>query len=231
MAATTVRSLEERLDDFATEVMQKFEELTSSLGVHAENEEKSQGLLVELNRKLHQVSLEQGSQQEEQDGIQTKLVELTVGMAANQSQLATMMNALSVQQAQTATAVAKFENLVEDLKQTRSRLEATTIRLDSPDSGLASIAGKVVVSMSEMKHVTEKLDAHRVDFASFHGRVDATLAFAKWIGATAALTLISVILASFAIARSAGQYESSVQEQQKTLSEIKQELADIRKQK
>lgn len=72
------------------------------------------------------------------------------------------------------------------------------------------------------------LHALAVDFASFKAKADVTVRLAQWIAATAAVTLISVIFAAVTVARSAGSLESTVQQQQKALDEIRVDLRELR---
>ena len=53
----------------------------------------------------------------------------------------------------------------------------------------------------------------------------------KWVGATAAVAAITVIVATFSVARSAGNLETQAQYQQKMLEEINKKLTELQKPK
>ena len=190
---TTVKSLEERLDDFSAEVMVKFDELTVDL--------------AELSSQF-------------------KL--LAQSQATTQAQLATVVGAMSTQQAQTAITNAKLEMVIDNLKTTQANLEATNTRLDSPERGLTAIGTKLESTSSKLDEESKLLKNDRLEFASFRGKTDAVLGFAKWIGVTATGALIAIILTAFAVARSAGSLEETVKTQNKSLSEIKQDISELR---
>lgn len=150
----TVRSLEERLDDFAEELGA----VKSHLAV-----------------------------------MSAKVELLANGVSATQAQLSSLA-------AQLAVVMAKFDGLTDSLKATNGRIDA----------------------------VIEKLETMTADYTAFKSRADTTFALTKWVGAFVAGVFVTVLLGAFSVIRSAGNLESTVQQQQKTLDEIKHDLADIR---
>lgn len=223
----TVKSLEDRLDGVDERfdgVDHQLGELTTKLAVVASGQERLQAVMDTLAGYQRELAISQVK-------LQTKLDDVIPNQAKIQAQLASIESSLAMHQAQMAITNARLESVIDDLKLTRSRLESTNLRLDSPETGLGVLGVKVSSTGSELAEVAKKLDSHRTDFAAFQGQVNATLGIARWIAATAAVTMISVIIAAFTVARSAGSLETTVQLQQKTLDEIKLELTGMRPKK
>ena len=171
----TVKSLEERLDEFTDEVA----------GVAAKLDTVVAG----------------GAATQTQLAVLTARVEaLTEKFGAVQGQLATLAGALSATQAQIAVLTARLDALADALRATGVRLDGTTAKLDG------------VVA----------------EHAALRSKSDTTLGLVKWVGAFVAGVFLALLASGFTVVRAAGHVEAAVEQHQKSLDEIRRELAEIR---
>lgn len=207
MAGTTVRSLEERLDDFESKVERQLTDLASKL--------------TELMADFPvQLMASQRRLVKRQERVRQRLDVLTAGQATTQAQLASVVNSLSAHQTQAAVLTARLDGVVDELKRTQTGLDATVTRLNSSDEGLPAVSA----NGRKLDELRGKFDTHQMAATEFRAEVNTTLRLARWIGATAVVALVSVILAAFAVARSAGSVEATIQQQQKTIDEIRKDV-------
>lgn len=125
---------------------------------------------------------------------------LISGQAMLQAQIGALVNGLATIQSQLAITTARLDSAIDNLNHTNARLDGAS---------------------QELKTLTR-------DFSEYRGRVETVIGTSKWFGAFVATVFVSVVATGFYVARSAGSLDATVQQQQKTLDEIKREVVDIR---
>jgi predicted nuclease with TOPRIM domain len=129
-----------------------------------------------------------------------------------------------------ATTVKSLEDRIDEFSaDVYTRLDAIDLRLDAIETRMAVVESKIVQLESRFDRLDDKAQKLSETFAEFRGEVQVTLRFMKWIGGTATVAMISVILASISVAWTAGNLNNKVQEQQATLKEIKDALEPLKK--
>lgn len=149
--------------------------------------------LATQSGQLTHVGTQLASQSEQLASHSTQLAAIASQIAMIQSQIGALVGNMAALQAQLAVAVARLDANNENLNRTNARLDSAALAMQALTS----------------------------DFSEFRGRVDAVINTTKWFGAFAATVLVSVIASGFYIARSAGSLDATVQQQQKTLDEIR----------
>jgi phage shock protein A len=132
--------------------------------------------------------------------VKTQLAVVVSNQGTVQGQLAALTNAQTTTQTQLAVVIAKLDSTIDALKATSTRPDATVERLD-----------RLIAD-----HGAEKT------------RTDTTFGVLRWAGATSFALLVTIVFGAFSIARSAGSLETRVQDQQKTLDDVRRDVAEIR---
>lgn len=140
--------------------------------------------------------------------LEERIDEMAGDFASVQAQLGVIVGTQSTIQAQLASIASAFST-------TQAQLAVVVARLDT--------------TIDELKATRTRLDTIAVDYAAFKSKAETTFALVRWIGATATVALVSIIVAAFAVARSAGSLETTVQHHQKSLDEINKRLAESHK--
>lgn len=173
-------------------------------------------------------------------GVKTQLAVLINNQSTTQAQLASVVSGLATTQAQLASVTARLEAVTDSLGKTIDRLDATNARLDTIvtkfDERLDAAAAKTNVKIeaattrmeTRFEALTAKIDEQATQGAAFRAKTDTLFSITKWIGAFAATALLTVIVSAFSVVRSAGNLESRIDQQQKVLDEIKQDLKEQR---
>ncbi|MBO0698838.1 MAG: hypothetical protein J2P46_10620 [Zavarzinella sp.] len=91
----------------------------------------------------------------------------------------------------------------------------------------AALATKVEIVGDEVKGTRLKVDNLAADYTAFKSKAETTFALVRWIGVFTAGVFVTVILGAFTVARSAGSLEATIQQQQKTLDEIRRDVAEL----
>src|ERR1700722_3941227 len=136
-----------------------------------------------------------------------KVEELTRAVGSHNSKL-------DVQSSQLATVIV-------NQNATQSKLDVTNVKLEGAIEQLKITNARVDV-------VSEKLEVMTTDYTAHKAKAETMFAFTKWIGAFVAGVFLTVLIAAFTVVRTAGGYEATIQQQQKTLEEIKRDVTDIR---
>jgi len=206
----TVKSLEERLDDFSEELS----EVKAGLGSVG-----SQVATLANNQAAAQLQLA---------GFAVKLDGLADKLNATQAQIAALTSALATTQAQLAVLTAKLDSLAEDLRATNVRLDALTVKLDAVVTEHATLKARGEATETRARETADKVATVAESHGAFRAKTETTFGMLRWAGAFAAATLVTVIFAAFAMIRAAGSLEANIQQQQKSIEEIKRDVADIR---
>lgn len=137
---------------------------------------------------------------DDMSAVKIQLGSLVSSQATIQAQLASLVNSLNATQTQLSVAIVRLDMVISELNKTNGRIDTVTVRLD----GLVT------------------------DFAAFRAKTDNSFGVARWAVVFAASVLITVIGSGFWIAREAGRLENRVEHQQKTLDDIRRDVAEIR---
>ena len=139
--------------------------------------------------------------------LEERIDDLAGDVADVKSQLAVVTAKLDIFSNALAAIQAQLQTITSQLAATVTSLAATTARLDTVSAKLDTLAG---------------------DYGAFRSKSDTTFSLVRWVGVFAAGVFVSIVLSAFSVIRSAGNLEATVQQQQKTLDEIRRELADWR---
>ena len=199
--APTVRNLDERID-----------------GLEA--------VVADLGKTVTGLSNSLGESQAKVATVTTKLDAATQTLNTLQAQLASLTNSLSQTQAQFALSTAKLDTVSDNLRTTQAQLAESVKELGQLSKVLVALDTKIETIQADLQKVSKKIDE---EFAPFKSRTETTLGFLKWIGGFAAGAFLTVVLAAFSVARSAGSLDATVLQQQKTLDLQQKVLEDIRR--
>jgi methyl-accepting chemotaxis protein len=114
----------------------------------------------------------------------------------------------------------RIDQLTEDFGELRKDVAVLTSRVD----GAINLLDRIAAQMNQMSGQVTALVG---DYAAFKADTGRTVAVVKWVGVFGAGVLFTVILSAFSLARSAGNLEATVQQQQKTLEEIRREVSEM----
>jgi uncharacterized membrane-anchored protein YhcB (DUF1043 family) len=155
------------------------------------------------------------------DGIASDMESLTRQSLATNSRLDATIARLESFSSQLATLGSQLATLIANQAATQNKLDVTNVKLDSAVEQLK-------VTDARIDAVIEKLDVMTSDYTAHKAKAETMFAFTKWIGAFVAGVFLTVLIAAFSIVRTAGSYEATIQQQQKTLEEIKRDVSELR---
>ena len=178
----TVKSLEERLDDFSEE--------------------------------LDALKVQFGT-------VTSKLDTLAASVAAYNAQTSNVLTHL-------ATIAARLDALSDAMKVTNGRLEGTNTRLDGLLARHAGLEAKFGETESRARETSAAVAAVSESHIAFKAKGENTFAFLRWVGGFAAVSLFGIIGSAWTVTNSMSRLDANIQQQQKTLDEIRRELGEIR---
>ncbi len=117
--------------------------------------------------------------------------------------------------------ISQLATVIANQTATQNKLDVSIVRLDGAIEQLKITNARVDV-------VSEKLEVMTTDYTAHKAKAETMFAFTKWIGAFVAGVFLTVLIAAFSVVRTAGGYEATIQQQQKTLEEIKRDVTEIR---
>ena len=126
-----------------------------------------------------------------------------------------------------ATA-AKVDAVNAKVDAVNAKVDGVVAAQNTTNVQLAVLISKLDAVIEQSKVTNAKVDAMSTDYAAHKSKADTTFALTKWIGAFVAGVFLTILVGSFTVVRSAGSLETTVQQQQKTLGEIKHDLNEIR---
>jgi septal ring factor EnvC (AmiA/AmiB activator) len=174
-----------------------------------------------LDQRLDGVAEELESLQAQLSAVAAKLETLATGLGATQAQLATVS-------AQLAVIAAKLDNVSEQLKATNTRLEGATAKQEGLLTAHATLEAKLEAAETRSRENAVTVATLSDSQSAFKAKAETTFGMLRWAGAFAAATLVTVIFAALTVVRAAGNLEANIQQQQKSIEEIKRDVADIR---
>jgi hypothetical protein len=122
---------------------------------------------------------------------------------------------------QLAILGSQLATVIANQNATQNKLDVTNVKLEGAIEQLK-------VTNARVDSVALKLEAMTTDYTAHKSKAETMFAFTKWIGVFAAGVLSAGILAAFTVVRTAGSYEATAQQQQKTLEEIKRDVSELR---
>ena len=155
------------------------------------------------------------------DGIASEMESLTHQSIATNARLDATIERLDSLSSQLATLGSQLATVIVNQNATQSKLDVTNVKLEGAIEQLKITNARVDV-------VSEKLEVMTTDYTAHKAKAETMFAFTKWIGAFVAGVFLTVLIAAFTVVRTAGGYEATIQQQQKTLEEIKRDVTDIR---
>jgi uncharacterized coiled-coil protein SlyX len=123
---------------------------------------------------------------------------------------------------QAAVLTAKVEVMSNSVSSAQAQLQTITTQL-------ASVITSLSATSARLDTLVSKLDAVATDHTTLKSKSDTSFAIVRWAAGTCVAFLLGSLVSAFMVARSAGGLESTVQQQQKTLDEIKLEVHELRK--
>lgn len=148
------------------------------------------------------------------DQIATDLEDLARQQIATNARLDAVSSQLAILGSQLATLIANQN--------------ATQTKLDVLNVNLEGAIEQLKVTNARVDVVSEKLEVMSADYTSHKAKAETMFAFTKWIGMFVAGVLCTGIFAAFTVVRTAGNCEATLQQQQKTLDEIKRDVNESR---
>ncbi len=148
------------------------------------------------------------------DGMASDLEGLSHQIAANQN----------ATENQLALMGAKLDAVIDQLKATNARLDKTIDKLDALNTDHTAVKTRQEMTENRVQDTAIKVDAIMVEFGEFR----TTMRLMRWIGGFAAAALVTVIIMAFAVARSIGHMDATLEVHSKTLDEIKRDVIEIR---
>ena len=136
----------------------------------------------------------------------------------------------------------RIDEMAEDISSVKSQLSlmasvqnsmqvqlATVINgLNTTQAQLAVVVAKLDSTIDELKLTRGKLESIAADYSAFKGKAETTFAIARWIGVAAFGVLATVIFSAFSVVRSAAHLETKVDQHEKILEQMRQDINEIR---
>ncbi|MGL5096564.1 MAG: hypothetical protein ACRDD1_13300, partial [Planctomycetia bacterium] len=121
-----------------------------------------------------------------------------------------------------AKSDARFETAI---AKSDARLDAAIAKVDARlDTAIAKVDAR-------FEAISAKIDVQSSEFAAFRTRTDLALGTVRWVMMTAAGAIIAGSGTALYVAKAAGSLETAVQQQQRVIDEIKQNVSEIRSKK
>jgi chromosome segregation ATPase len=219
----TVKSLEERIDQIASDLEEltqqtaanttKLDGLSSQIATLTANQSASQNQIDKMVSEVGGLSRQTVANNIKLDALSSQIATLAANQSSSQNQLTVVTVRLDLLSSQLATLMA-------DQSANQNQLAVVIVKLDGAIEQLKS-------SQVRMDGVTGKLEAMTTDYIAHKSKAETMFAFTKWIGVFVAGVLSSGLLAAFTVVRTVGSYETTIQQQQKTLDQHSKTLDEI----
>lgn len=89
------------------------------------------------------------------------------------------------------------------------------------------VVARIDITIEESKATRAKLDSIVTDYTAFRSKAETSFVIVRWLMVLIAIVLSIVLLGLFSLARSAGNVEATVEQQQKTLNDIRREVSEL----